>query len=364
MLAGILRALRVGRQSLALRSMNSYRALASEVGCLSAEIYKEIRRCLRLRGGVVVEGVKWIWKTSEELAERLGVNEKTIRRHLKALVQMGWLKREQHQKRWGMRAYHYTLGDHAPLKTGVIAAPVDPLHRHAGGQFTKTSLVEPLHGIKGVRDESVPQEQRVAIASAEMPLQSGRSVPSEPDILSASINRNTTSKNSPTGQNSLNSQGASRQTEKLPTGGDQSQKSQNDWLEHRIHNPEVEEEGSNGLVARRAHNPKVGSSKTLAFKTRAINNSTTTQKTSDDSGEGRIRTSSSADGTRGTKRSSLYAASPLVPESCASKAAPVRADWPDTTGISEGLLRVCIENARNLAFPGYIRGAQSFRIAS
>ena len=310
--------------------MTSYRALASEVGCLSAEIYKEIRRCLRLRGGVVVDGVKWIWKTSEELAERLGVNEKTVRRHLKALVQMGWLKREQHQKRWGMRAYHYTLGDHAPLKAGAIAP-----------------LVEHLHGMQGVSTESVPQEQRddgieqlpskrsVAPASAEMPLQSGRSVPSEPDILSASINRNTTSKNSPTGQNSLNSQGASRQTEKLPTGGD-----------------------------RRAHNPKVGSSKTLAFKTRAINNSTTTQKTSDDSGEGRIRTSSSADGTRGTKRSSLYAASPLVPESGASKAAPVRADWPDTTGISEGLLRVCIENARNLAFPGYIGGSQSFRIAS
>ena len=75
--------------------MSAYRALASEVGCLSAEIYKEIRRCLRLRGGVVVDGVKWIWKTSEELAERLGVNEKTIRRHLKVLVQMGWLKQAE-----------------------------------------------------------------------------------------------------------------------------------------------------------------------------------------------------------------------------------------------------------------------------
>ena len=330
--------------------MTSYRALASEVGCLSAEIYKEIRRCLRLRGGVVIDGVKWIWKTSEELAERLGVNEKTIRRHLKALVQMGWLKREQHQKKWGMRAFHYSLGDNAPLKSGYIAQSVGH-----------------LHGMQGVRSESVPQEQRVIsdgidtppskqsvssrpllpqssalssrihsqAVSAEMPLQSGRFGPSEPDILSASINRNTTTKNSPPGHNSLNSQGASRQTEKVPTGGD-----------------------------RRAHNPKVGSSKTLAFKTRAINNSTTTQKTSDDSGEGRIKTSSSADGTRGTKRSSLYAASPLVPESGASKAAPVRADWPDTTGISEGLLRVCIENARNLAFPGYIGGSQSFRIAS
>ncbi len=64
------------------------------------------------------------------------------------------------------------------------------------------------------------------------------------------------------------------------------------------------------------------------------------------------------------KRSALYAVSSIEPESGATKAAPLRADWPDTTGMSEGLLRVCIENARNLAFPGYIRGAQSFRIAS
>ena len=34
---------------------------------------------------------------------------------------------------------------------------------------------------------------------------------------------------------------------------------------------------------------------------------------------------------------------PLVPESGATKPAPVRADWPDTTGISVGWLRVCIK---------------------
>jgi len=272
--------------------------------------------------------------------------------------------------------------------------------RSLGTQQMSSSVTAPADPIA---TGSVPQEQRddgikqlpskrsVPPASAEMPLQSGRSVPSEPDILSASINRNTTSKNSPTGKNSQNSRGASRQTEKLPTGGDQSQKGvandslqtfgtysddpslgkgevessklrahnpKVDWLEHRIHNPEV---GSSNL---RAHNTTVESSKTLAFKTRAIKNSTTAQKTSDDSGERGIRTLSSADGTRGTKRSALYAVRSMEPESGATKAAPLRADWPDTTGMSEGLLRVCIENARNLAFPGYIRGAQSFRIAS
>ena len=93
-----------------------YRSLASEVGCLRAEIFKEIRRCLRLRGGKTVNGIKWIYKSAEELAELFGVHEKTIRRHLKALVQMGWLKREQLDKRWGKRVYFYVLGDGSPLR--------------------------------------------------------------------------------------------------------------------------------------------------------------------------------------------------------------------------------------------------------
>lgn len=165
---------------------SSYRALASEVGCLSAEIYKEIRRCLRLRGGVTHDGIKWIWKTSEELAERLGCHEKTVRRHLKALVEMGWLKREQLQKRWGMRAYHYCLGDNAPLKPVAVA-----------GSDQKNTQKEPL---------------------AQNPLLNRRFDRTEPDKMSASINRNTTFRNTPTGQNSPNSQGATRQTEQLSQG--------------------------------------------------------------------------------------------------------------------------------------------------
>jgi hypothetical protein len=328
----------------------SYRPLANEVGCLSAEIYKEIRRCLRLRGGVVIDGVKWIWKTSEELAQRLGVNEKTIRRHLKALVQMGWLKREQHQKKWGMRAFHYSLGDNAPLKSGYIAQSVG--HLHGMRVLSGKSAIDTPPSKQSVSSRPLlPQSSALSsrihsqAVSAEMPLQSGRFGPSEPDILSASINRNTTTKNSPPSQNSLNSQGASRQTEKVPTGGD-----------------------------RRAHNPKVESSKPLAFKTRAINNTTTTQKTSDDSGEGRIRTDglSNQEGgirtleasatTKRPSRRSLYAARALEPETSATNASPIPSHWPDTSGFSEGLLRVCIENARNLAFPGHRNRAQSYGI--
>ena len=102
---------------------NMYRSLASETSVLTAEIYKEIRRCLRLRGGTTVDGVKWIWKTAKELGQLFGVNEKTCRRHLKRLVDLGWLVRLQWEKHWGKRAYFYTLGDQAPLKNGTITQP-------------------------------------------------------------------------------------------------------------------------------------------------------------------------------------------------------------------------------------------------
>ena len=209
-----------------------------------------------------------------------------------------------------------------------------------------------MQGVSGKSAIDTPPSKQSSSSTSQNPLQSGGFGRNEPDILSASINRNTTTKNSPPGQNSLNSQGASRQTEKVPTNGD-----------------------------RRAHNPKVGSSnrtgsleKAQVFKTSGINNTTTTQKTSDDSGEGRIRTDGLCNQEGGIRtleapattkrpsRRSLYAASPLVPETNATNSSVVPAHWPDTSGVSEGLLRVCIENARNLAFPGHRNRAQSYGI--
>ena len=123
-----------------------FRSLAAEVGARRAAIFNEIRRCLRLRGGTVVDGSKWIYKTCRELAELLGVCIKTIERDLRLLVSLGWLERERHDARWGKQHYYYRLGPDAPLK--------------------------------GVSHESRPV------------------VPPEPDNLSASLSSNTTSRNS------------------------------------------------------------------------------------------------------------------------------------------------------------------------
>ena len=188
------------------------------------------------------DGIKWIWKTSEELADRFGCNEKTIRRHLKGLVEMGWLKREQLQKRFGMRAYHYSLGDDAPLKlNGRQLAP-------KASKLPNPYVAQPvdhLHGMRGLSS-----------SASQQPFQTRLSDRTETDKMSGSINRNTTSTNSLPGQNSQrNSQGASRQTEQL----------------HQVSDL-------------RAHNPQVRNSKPLAFKTRAINHSTTESQTSKQEG--------------------------------------------------------------------------------
>ena len=99
-------------------STGTYRSLAAEVGVRRAAIYNEIRRCLRLRGGSMVDGIKWIYKTCRELAGLLGVCIKTIERDLRVLVEKGWLEREKHDARWGKQHYYYRLGAAAPLSNG------------------------------------------------------------------------------------------------------------------------------------------------------------------------------------------------------------------------------------------------------
>jgi hypothetical protein len=206
---------------------SNYRALASEVGCLSAEIYKEIRRCLRLRGGVMHDGIKWIWKTSEELAERLGCHEKTIRRHLKVLVDMGWLQREQLQKRWGMRAYHYCLGDNAPLKP----APV-----------------ELLHGMQGVKGSAVS-------SPAQMPVQTRRLRLVEAEQMSASCEQEHHFQEHTSNPQQPQQPAATRQTEQ-----------REGWI--RTH-------GGGSAKAADQKRSDLFSEPALAFKTRARNDQTT-----------------------------------------------------------------------------------------
>ena len=250
------------------------------------------------------DGIKWIWKTSEELAERLGCSEKTIRRHLKHLVDLGWLKREQLQKRWGMRAYHYSLGDDAPLKP---------------------ALVEHLHGMKEVRKTG-------GSPAAQMPVQTRRLVPSEPDTMTASINRNTTSTNSLPGQNSRNSQGASRQTEKFHQVVGQAGESNGEGG-IRTHGVASEEQGVKTLE--KPVTPVIVNRSDLYKETELV-----------------FKTSTKND------RTTCSLDAPLVPETSATNGlVSVPSHWPEDQ-MSMSLKVQLIEAARQMAFPG--RSARAY----
>ncbi len=123
-------------------STGTYRSLAAEVGVRRAAIYNEIRRCLRLRGGSMVDGIKWIYKTCRELAGLLGVCIKTIERDLRVLVEKGWLEREKHDARWGKQHYYYRLGAAAPLSNGSrqpVSAEPDKLSASTTSNSTSSS---------------------------------------------------------------------------------------------------------------------------------------------------------------------------------------------------------------------------------
>lgn len=100
------------------------RHISNEVGARAALLYQEIRRCLGLRGGRTVSGTKWIYKTMSELSERFGFSVRDIQRHLKRLVDLGWLKRERldAKKDWD-QTYWYSYGEVDPF-TSAKSCPV------------------------------------------------------------------------------------------------------------------------------------------------------------------------------------------------------------------------------------------------
>ena len=58
----------------------------------------------------MIGSTKWIYKTMQELADRFGFSVRDIQRHLKRLVELGWLKREQLEAKQYKRRYWYTFG--------------------------------------------------------------------------------------------------------------------------------------------------------------------------------------------------------------------------------------------------------------
>ena len=102
--------------------------ISKTLGPTGALIYTELRRCLSLRGGQIIEGRKWIWKTVNELAKLFGISERTVRRHLKRIVELGFLirKKQKAKQDWD-QTYWYAWGDTDPF-TEAKSCPLQGGH--------------------------------------------------------------------------------------------------------------------------------------------------------------------------------------------------------------------------------------------
>ena len=119
-----------------------FRHVSTRLGSTGALIYLEIRRCLRLRGGDVIEGVKWIFKSAVQLAERFGLNERTVRRHLNEQVKQGLWNREKKEAKWGKQVYWYSVGEvdllSGPVRSDQAKRPDQPDKMSASKTRTST----------------------------------------------------------------------------------------------------------------------------------------------------------------------------------------------------------------------------------
>lgn len=95
-----------------LTSNELIKLVYQETGFTAGSIFQEIYFLLRLKkGGIIRNGEKWIFKKADELAERFQLSERTVRRHLKVLVDEGWLKRAKHRAGSHRdQTYFYAIG--------------------------------------------------------------------------------------------------------------------------------------------------------------------------------------------------------------------------------------------------------------
>ena len=112
----------------------------------------------------MVDGIKWIYKTCRELAGLLGVCIKTIERDLRVLVEKGWLEREKHDARWGKQHYYYRLGAAAPLSNGS-RQPVSPEPDKLSASTTRNSTSRSSLPVQTAANSQQPKRKQAAVVA-------------------------------------------------------------------------------------------------------------------------------------------------------------------------------------------------------
>ena len=113
----------------------------------------------------MINGTKWIYKTMKELADKFGFSIRDIQRHLKTLCDLGWLKREQLERKQYKRRYWYTYGDTDPF-TEAKSCPVRDLPDRArdddnrSGSFPSSRREHTGHGRQRRWEQSSGQPEQ------------------------------------------------------------------------------------------------------------------------------------------------------------------------------------------------------------
>ena len=90
----------------------------------------------------MIDGIKWIFKSATQLAERFGLNERTVRRHLNEQVKQGLWNREKKEAKWGKQVYWYSIGEvdllSGPVRSDQAKSPHQPDKMSASKTRTST----------------------------------------------------------------------------------------------------------------------------------------------------------------------------------------------------------------------------------
>ena len=103
----------------------------------------------------MIDGIKWIFKSAVQLAERFGLNERTVRRHLNEQVKQGLWNREKKEAKWGKQVYWYSVGE-----VDLKAALSDQTRQNARINRTKCPLLKPGHPHSGKHYQDPQAEQQ------------------------------------------------------------------------------------------------------------------------------------------------------------------------------------------------------------
>ncbi|MHC5779292.1 ArsR family transcriptional regulator, partial [Nostoc sp.] len=88
-------------------------ALASKVGRSEATVLQQAHYWMNVRGGKIIDGIKWFWKTYQQWAEELSLSVSTIRRAIAKLKTLGLVAIEKLSAKTYYQANWYTVKNEA-----------------------------------------------------------------------------------------------------------------------------------------------------------------------------------------------------------------------------------------------------------